>query len=201
MKIKMLALLAGVLALAGCGEQPGSRAAGEAQKTALAPPAGDARTIRDLMDSMFDPSGDFLFESVQDISDAKGVRRKEPRTDAEWAAVRQHLQVLIDAPDLLVMEGRKAARPEERSANPAVENEPEEVERLIAAERPEFVRRARALQDAARVGMKAADARDVPGLSSALLGIDKACESCHLHFWYPNDHRAQLAAKEEGVLP
>jgi hypothetical protein len=201
MRVGTLAFVAALAAVqAGCGKAPSAPAEGAAAPAA-ALPAGDTRTIKDLMDAQIDPSGDFLFESVQDIADDKGVRRKEPRTEAEWAAVRQHLQVLIDAPELLIMEGRKAAGPDDRSANPAVENEPEEIDRLIAAERPEFVRRARALQDAARVGMKAVDAKDVPALSSALLGIDKACESCHLHFWYPKDQRAQLAAKEEGVLP
>jgi len=30
--------------------------------------------------------------------------------------------------------------------------------------------------------------------------VDKACESCHLHYWYPNDKRAREAAKEDGVV-
>jgi hypothetical protein len=32
-----------------------------------------------------------------------------------------------------------------------------------------------------------------------LVDVDKACESCHLRYWYPNDKRAQAAAKEQGV--
>ena len=32
--------------------------------------------------------------------------------------------------------------------------------------------------------------------------LEKACESCHLHFWYPNDKRAHQAALEEGgIIP
>src|ERR1700692_636739 len=63
-------------------------------------------TIKDIMDSMVDPNGDFIFESVQQIADEKGVREKAPKTDAEWDEVRHHLFVLIEAPNLLVMDGR-----------------------------------------------------------------------------------------------
>jgi hypothetical protein len=37
-------------------------------------------------------------------------------------------------------------------------------------------------------------------MSAALLSLDKACESCHLHYYYPNDKRAHQAAKEDGVI-
>jgi uncharacterized membrane protein len=154
-------------------------------------------TIKDVMHSAIDPSGDFLFESVQSIADDHGVREKAPHTDAEWDAVRQRVAVLLEAPDLL--QGRWAARPRNRSRNPEVENQPEEVQALLDSSPSDFLRRARNLQDAAAVAMRAVDAKDKDALSSALLGIDKACESCHLHYWYPRDKRARQAAKDDGV--
>jgi len=156
-------------------------------------------TIKDIMDSMVEPSGDFVFESVQEISDERGITEKAPKTDAEWDAVRHHLYVLLEAPNLLTMEGRRAARPEDRSKSPLVENEPEDVQKLLDADRPAFMRRARRLQDAAALALKAVDAKDKDALFHAIDGIDKACENCHLHYWYPNDKRAQQAAKEDGV--
>jgi hypothetical protein len=186
MKIYLWVWLAGVAMLeAGCASKPP-----EMLKTA---------TIKDIMDSMVDPNGDFIFESVQQIADEKGVREKAPKTDAEWDDVRHHLFVLIEAPNLLVMDGREIARPEDHSRNPRVENEPEAVRQLVAADRPAFIRRARRLQDAAIVAMEAVDAKDKDKLFKAITGIDKACESCHLHYWYPNDQRAQQAAREEGI--
>ena len=92
-----------------------------------------------------------------------------------------------------------AARPRDRSSNPQVENEPAEVQRLLDADRLSFIRRAGRLHDAAAVALKAVDAKDKDALFHALDGIDKACESCHLHYWYPNDKRAQEAAKEDGI--
>ena len=56
------------------------------------------------------------------------------------------------------------------------------------------------LQDAAVLALKAIDARDKKELFAKLGDVDKACESCHLHYWYPNDARAVQAAKETGVL-
>ena len=157
-------------------------------------------TIKDLMDSRVDPAGDYLFESVVTISDAKGIHNKAPHTAKQWAETRRQIQILIDSPDLITVPGRKAAHPGERSRNAQVENQPEQVEALINAQRPDFVVRAGRLRDAAKLAMKAADAKDPQALFKAISGIDKACESCHLHYWYPNDKRAHQAAIEEGGI-
>jgi hypothetical protein len=156
-------------------------------------------TIKDIMHSMVDPSGDFVFRSVQEIADERGIREKAPQTDAEWKDVRDHLSVLLEAPQVITTEGRMAAHPKDRSKNPQVENEPAEIQKLLDADRPGLIRRARRLHDAALVAMKAVDAKDKDALFRSLNGIDKACESCHLHYWYPKDTRAQEAAKEDGI--
>src|SRR5436190_17642781 len=80
-----------------------------------APPPATAATIKDIMDSMVDPSGDFLFESVAEIADENGITHKAPRTDEEWEEVRHRVLVLLEAPNLLIMEGRKVANPGEKS--------------------------------------------------------------------------------------
>ena len=157
-------------------------------------------TIKDIMDSMVDPSGDFMFESVQEIADETGVHEKAPQTDGEWEEVRHRAFILLEAPNLLVMEGRQVAHPNEKSKNPQVELQPEEIQKLVDGDRPSFVRRARRLQDAATQALKAVDARDKDALFKAIDSIDKACENCHLHYWYPNDKRAQQAAKEDGIV-
>ena len=157
-------------------------------------------TIKDIMDSMVDPSGDFMFESVQEIADATGIHEKAPQTDEEWQEVRHRAFILMEAPNLLVMEGRKVAQPHERSKNPQVELQPEEIQKLVEGDRASFIRRARRLQDAAAEAIKAVDAKDKDALFKSIDSIDKACENCHLHYWYPNDKRAQQAAKEDGVV-
>ena len=86
--------------------------------------------------------------------------------------------ILLRAPDLL--QGRVAARPRDRSKNPEVENEPEEVQKLIDSDHADFLRRAHRLRDAASVALKAVQTKDKDALGLALDRIDKACESCHL---------------------
>jgi cytochrome c556 len=157
-------------------------------------------TIKDIMDSMVDPSGDFMFESVAEISDENGITQKAPKTDEEWEEVRHHSLVLLEAPNLLTMAGRKVAQPGEKSKNPEVELQPGDIQKLIDRDRPSFFRRARKLQDAAAMALKAVDAKDKDALFRAIESIDKACENCHLHYWYPNDKRAQEAAKQEGIV-
>jgi hypothetical protein len=157
-------------------------------------------TVKDIMHSMVDPSGDFLFHSVQMISDDRGIREVAPETDAQWQDVRLRVQVLLAVPDLLSAPGLRAARPRDRSKNPEVEDEPAEVQRSLDSNRPDFGRRARRLGDAASVAMQAVNAKDKDGLVRALDGIDKACEVCHLRYWYPKDKRAQEAASESGIL-
>ncbi len=157
-------------------------------------------TIKDIMDSMVDPSGDFIFESVAEIADERGITHKAPHTDEEWKQVRRHALVLLEAPNLLVMEGRRVAQPHERSENPRVELQPEDIQKLVDADRPSFVRRARKLQDGAALVLKAVDGKDTTALFHAIESIDRACEGCHLRYWYPNDQRAQQAAKEQGLV-
>src|SRR5262249_44659514 len=92
-------------------------------------------TIKDIMHSMVDPTGDAVFASVQEISDMRGVPEKAPRTDADWAEVRRHLEILENAPALITAPGRLAAHPVDRSRNPGVEEQPESVQKLLETDR------------------------------------------------------------------
>ena len=163
--------------------------------TQLAPTA----TIKDLMDAMVDPSAEYLFDNIVEIVDESGTIDKTPKTDEEWAEVRRRALMLVEAPNLLVAPGRKVANPGEKPEYPEVELGPDQIQQLIDGDRDAFVRRARRLQDAATLALKAIDARDKRELFAKLGDVDKACESCHLHYWYPNDKRAREAAKEDGV--
>jgi hypothetical protein len=157
-------------------------------------------TIRDIMGSMVDPSGDFMFESVAQIADENGITEKAPKTDEEWAEVRRHAVILLEAPNLLTMEGRQVALPGEKARFPEVELQPEEIQKMLDSDRPSFIRHARRLQDAASMALLAIDAKDKDALFRSIENVDKACEYCHLHYWYPNDKKAVEAAKERWIL-
>src|SRR4026207_2351319 len=80
-----------------------------------APPFGATGTIRELMQSMIAPSAQGLWDSVGRVSDAKGTRDLEPRSDGEWAAVRRHAISLMESTNLLLMPGRHVAREGEQT--------------------------------------------------------------------------------------
>src|SRR3954463_16330214 len=157
-------------------------------------------TIKDLMDAMVDSNAEYLFDNIVEIVDETGIIDKTPKTDDEWAEVRRRAVLLFEAPNLLVAPGRKVAKPGEKPKYPEVELGPEQIQKMIDDDRDGFVRRAKRLQDAAALALKAIDARDKKDLFAKLGDVDKACESCHLHYWYPNDKRAREAAKEDGIV-
>ena len=157
-------------------------------------------TVKQIMKGIVGPAATAVFNSVSTTVTSKGIEEKAPQTDEEWAAVRAHALVLLEAPNLLTMEGRKVAAHGEKSKFPEVELQPEQIQKLIDDDRPSFIRRARRLQDAATSALTAVQAKDKGALFKAIESVDRACENCHLHYWYPNDARAVQAAKETGVL-
>ena len=182
---RRLLLVSLLVASSACG---GSRPAEpELQRTA---------TIKDIMDSMVDPSPEFLFDAVAIIADEHGITEKAPHTDEEWKEVRRRAVQLLEAPNLLVMKGRQVAGVDEKSENPEIELQPAQVQALIEGDRALFLDRARSLQEAGTLALKASDAKDKDALFAACERLDKACENCHLKYWYPNDKRAQEAARQ-----
>ena len=164
------------------------------------PELATTATINDLMDAMIDPSAEYLFDNIVEIVDESGIIDKTPKTDEEWKEARRHALILVEVPNLLVTPGRNVARPGDKAEFPEVELSAAQIQGLIDADRDAFVRRARRLQDAALLALKAIDARDKKELFAKLGDVDKACESCHLHYWYPNDKRAREAAREDGIV-
>jgi hypothetical protein len=170
----LLAVSVSVFAVAACNR------ARQPEQT-LRPTA----TIKDIMDSLVDPSADALWDSVATIVSAAGTEERAPKTDEEWTNVRRHAVRLIEATNLLLMEGRHVAKTGEKAENPEVELGPEQIQALIDSDRASWVTLAHGLYDAAVPAFKAIEAKNAQGLLDAGEGIDTACENCHLKYWYP----------------
>jgi hypothetical protein len=170
--------------------------------TRTAPPSSlqPEATIKDIMDSMVDPSADVLWESVATIVSAAGTDERQPRTDDDWKNVHRHAVILVEATNLLKMEGRHVAKPREKSENPGIELEPEQMEQLIKDDRQAFIKFAQGLHDAALPALRATEARDPAALLDAGEAIDTACENCHLKYWYPLGTQAEKA-REGAASP
>jgi hypothetical protein len=156
------------------------------------PPASDvpyqpAATVKDLMQSIVDPSADAVWMAVTTVQSASGTVENAPKTNEDWLKVRHGAVGLSEGANLLMMPGRHVARPGEKSETPGVELEPSEMETLIAKDRPAFIERAKALHEAGMAAVAAADAKDAQKLFEVGEQIERACENCHSHYWYPNE--------------
>ena len=172
------------LAMAGACQ---NREPAPAPAAAAQPDFFPTATIKDLMLSVVDPSADVVWLSVTTIVDEKGLLETVPKSDEEWVKVRHGAVMLMEAANLLMIPGRRVARPGEKSETPGVELEPEEMDALIAKDRPAWNARAKRLHDSAAEVLKAIDAKDSNKVFELGEEIEEACENCHKQYWYPNE--------------
>lgn len=172
--------------LSGCGNPEGTSPLGHADAP---PPAFKiSASIQDLMQHEIDLSADALWNSVSTDVTEKGVVEHQPRTDEEWFAARSHAITLMEASNLLIMDGRKVLLPGQTMADEGVQGvlPATEVQAKIAANREQFIGFAHLLHDVGERMLKAIDQRNVKDMLDVGEQMDTVCESCHMTFWYPN---------------
>jgi hypothetical protein len=153
------------------------------------PPPPDFRptaTVKDIMDALVDPSADLLWDSVEIVATLNGTSEKAPKTDAEWQTLRRHAIGLVEASNLLIVPGRRIARPGEQAGDPRIDLQPEQIEALVSGDRAGWIALSHGLHDAALASLKAIESKDKTALLYAGANLDQACENCHLKYWYPN---------------
>ncbi len=157
-----------------------------------APPPPDFKskaTIKEIMDSVVDPSADVIWESVSTTISARGTEEKFPRNDEEWKGVRRAAIQLMEGTNLLLIPGRRVAQSGEKSEAPNIELEPEQIEALINQDRETWQKLAHGLYDSVIPVLAAIDKKSAEELLNTSDAIDRACETCHLKYWYPNEAR------------
>jgi hypothetical protein len=176
------------IAQQGAGKPSGGTA------TAPAVGAGNAArgnqvflTIRDLMESIIDPSADTLWGAVGTVVDNDGIHEMFPKNDEEWQEPRRAAVRIIEGGNLLIMPGREAAPPGARSEAPGAELEPPEITVLIREKRASFDAFAMALQGVGMEALGAIDAKDTSLLLEIGARMENVCEGCHQTFWYPQE--------------
>ena len=155
-------------------------------------------TVKDIMDSIVDPNADYLWDAVSTDSTLKGIVEKAPKTDEDWKEVRRHAVSLMEAMNMLQIPGRPVAKPGEKAADPRVEEPPEVIKTMIDSDRRTWAANANGLYDATALILKAVDAKNVDGILDAGDRIDKACETCHLKYWYPKQTQLLEDLKRGG---
>lgn len=165
--------------LSACGQKPA-----EESKTS---PFQPTASIQEIMNSIIDTNADEVWNSVATISTKEGTEERSPHTDEEWLAVRRHAITLLEASNLLVVEGRQVAVAGSSTSKVPAEATAEVIQKNINAHRPEFIAHANALHSATKEAIAAIDAKNTEELVRIGGKIDQACESCHARFWYPGE--------------
>ena len=100
------------------------------------------------------PAAGAIFDSVATIVSVAGIEERQPRTDAEWAAVGASAAALVESANLLVTGDR-------------------------AVDRGDWVTMSRAMADAGMTALKAAEAKSADGILAAGETINETCDNCH----------------------
>jgi len=110
--------------------------------------------LKQLMEWVIDSNADVIWDSVKFITTNEGTKEIFPQTDQEWEAIRNSSATLIEAGNLLMLEGR-------------------------AKDNAEWVKYAQRLSNTAEVAMKAAQEKNKEALFDAGGNIYNACKACH----------------------
>lgn len=147
--LRLIAL--GTMSLFGCSAVPPSGG--------TAPPFNVVVNVKQLMEWVIDPAVDVIWDSVSTTYTESGAKEVAPRTDEEWANVRNNAAIVAESGNLLMIEGR-------------------------ARDQQEWMRAARRMTNAANGALKAAEAKNVGALFEAGEDIYHACTACHQRYAY-----------------
>jgi hypothetical protein len=147
-------------------------------------------SVKDLMESIVDPSADVLWGAAGTVIDKQGTQDMSPKTPEDWLNVRHAAVRIVEGANLLMMRGREAAPAGAKSEAPGVELEPAEITGIIKKKRKSFDAFAKALQALGSEAVRASEAKDVPLLEDIGGRMEAVCEGCHQTFWYPQDKQA-----------
>jgi hypothetical protein len=149
-------------------------------------------SVKELMRFTIDPISDNIFDAVTYESTRKGVTEVFPTTDEDWEKVKIGAVTLAEAIYLL-----KLPRPwtppgdvnNSTGPNPP-ELSPTQMQAKLDADPVLWDAKIQALRNVALEVLEIANKKDVKELFTAGEDLDKACESCHLEYWYPGDRKA-----------
>jgi hypothetical protein len=188
------------IAASGCSSRPAG-APSQAAPALL----GDVKavvSVKELMQNLVDPLADNIFEAVSTDVTAKGVVETAPKSDAEWAKVRVGAVAIAEGANLLKIPRPFAPAGDlNNSGGPnAPELSPEAIKAKVDANRALWNSH---VEDLRAVGVEAMDIvkrKDVSALLEVGDKLDKACENCHLEYWYPGDKKALENAARNAAL-
>jgi hypothetical protein len=121
------------------------------------PPFKPVADVKQLMQTVVDPAADVIWASVGSVESKEGTVETAPKTDAEWALVRNSAYVLTESGNLLMM----GSRPKDEG---------------------EWLRHCQELIDVGTRAIKAAEAKNKDAIFEIGGDIYGVCSGCHQRY-------------------
>lgn len=125
-----------------------------------APPFRPVADVKQLMASVIEPAAEVYWDAVGSVEDKNGVVEFAPKTDEEWAAVRNSAYVVAEAGNLLMMGSR-------------------------AKDQGEWMTLSQALIDVSQRAIKAAEEKNKTAVFDVGAEVYGACVACHVKYALP----------------
>src|SRR6476659_11037816 len=141
------------------------------------------------MRDMIYPASDYVFDSVAIVSSKKGNTETQPKTDADWEKIRIGAVTLAEGAYLLKIP-RPFAPPgdDNNSTGPDPEElSPAQIKAKLEADPVLWNAKIEALRNVGLEVLEIVKKRNTAELWDAADNLDRACEACHLQYWYPGD--------------
>ena len=122
-----------------------------------APPAAPVASVKQIMRGIVAPASAAVYNAVSTTVTEKGTEEVLPRNDREWEAVASSAVALVEAANLLKVEGR-------------------------AKDHGDWMRMSDALAKAAMQSYRAAENKSVDGLLASGEVLNNSCDSCHRNY-------------------
>jgi hypothetical protein len=122
--------------------------------SAAPPPFHTTLTTQQLMGWIIDPTADVIWNSVGTTVSAQGTEEHQPRTDEEWATMRNAAAALIESGNVLMLDSR-------------------------AVDKEQWMTLARGMSEAAGRVLETVEAKDVEAYFDAGGALYESCVACH----------------------
>ena len=155
MRTGIFPVLTGALLFVACAAEP------------TGPPLQPTATVQELMANMIDPAADLVWDAVGTVITEDLIDQWEPRTDEEWAIVRNGAVTITEAGNLLMIGDR-------------------------ARDQDTWMRMSQGMIDSGRQALEAVDARDAEAVFAVGEVVYNSCDSCHSLYWVGDADRGRV---------
>jgi hypothetical protein len=172
-----------------------------AEAASVAPDLKPIFSVKELMENIIDPQADFIFDAVAVDVGPQGVVETKPTSDDDWLKVQHATVLLAESTNLLKIPRRVAPEGDKNdlSGPGRPELAPEEIQAKLDQDRSLWNSHVDRLRDELLKVLEIVKVRNSDQLFEAGSDIDRACEACHLEYWYPGDKAAVLRDRNSRV--